>query len=120
MLGVASEAAFDVLFGAVKHSIADLKKLQDDISTKKRFDAMKNEILQIKKQLPYHIAEKNAVEKAGGKFVSELYYTLVKYDIVTTVEAPNDEAIASLLLATASLVMCEVRHLEHFQCPLEK
>ena len=48
MLGVASEAAFDVLFGAVKHSIADLKKLQDDISTKKRFDAMKNEILQIK------------------------------------------------------------------------
>jgi uncharacterized protein with GYD domain len=82
---------------------------------------MKNEILQIKKQLSYHIAEKNAVEKAGGKFVSELHYTLGKYDIVTTVEAPNDEAIASLLLATASLVMCEVRHLEHFQCPkLEK
>lgn len=47
-------------------------------------------------------AFKNAVEKAGGKFVSE-YYTLGKYDIVTTVEAPNDEAIASLLLATASL-----------------
>jgi hypothetical protein len=29
MLGVASEAAFDVLFGAVKHSIADLKKRQN-------------------------------------------------------------------------------------------
>src|SRR5919109_2632482 len=47
-------------------------------------------------------AFKSAIEKAGGKFVSE-YYTLGKYDIVTTVEAPNDEAIMSIMLATGSL-----------------
>jgi uncharacterized protein with GYD domain len=47
-------------------------------------------------------AFKAAVEKAGGKFVSE-YHTLGRYDIVTTVEAPNDEAIASVLVATGSL-----------------
>ena len=47
-------------------------------------------------------AFKNAVEKAGGKFVNE-YYTFGKYDIITIVEAPNDEAIASLLFTTASL-----------------
>jgi uncharacterized protein with GYD domain len=34
--------------------------------------------------------------------VSE-YYTLGRYDIITTVEAPNDEAIASVLVATGSL-----------------
>lgn len=47
-------------------------------------------------------AFKAAIEKAGGKFISE-YYTLGRYDIVTTVEAPNDEAIASVLVATGSL-----------------
>lgn len=45
---------------------------------------------------------KAAIEKAGGKFVSE-YYTLGSYNIITTVEAPNDEAIASVLVATGSL-----------------
>jgi uncharacterized protein with GYD domain len=45
---------------------------------------------------------KVAVEKAGGKFINE-YYTLGKYDIVTIVEAPNDEAITSVLLSTGSL-----------------
>jgi len=34
---------------------------------------------------------KGAVEAAGGKLISE-YYTLGKHDIVTIVEAPNDEA----------------------------
>lgn len=47
-------------------------------------------------------AFKAAIEKVGGKFVSE-YYTLGRYDIITTVEAPNDEAIASVLVATGSL-----------------
>ena len=45
---------------------------------------------------------KVAVEKAGGKFINE-YYTLGKYDIVTIVEAPNDEAITSVLLSTGRL-----------------
>jgi uncharacterized protein with GYD domain len=43
-----------------------------------------------------------AVEKAGGKSVS-VYYTLGKYDIVTIVEAPNDETMMSTILATGSL-----------------
>lgn len=47
-------------------------------------------------------AFKSAVEKAGGKFVSE-YYTFGKYDIVTIVEAPNDETMMSVILATGSL-----------------
>jgi uncharacterized protein with GYD domain len=47
-------------------------------------------------------AFKSAIEKAGGKFISE-YYTLGKYDIVTIVEAPNDETILPVLLATGSL-----------------
>lgn len=47
-------------------------------------------------------AFKDAVEKVGGKFVNE-YYTFGKYDIITIVEAPNDEAIASVLFTTASL-----------------
>jgi uncharacterized protein with GYD domain len=47
-------------------------------------------------------AFKSAVEKAGGKFLSE-YYTLGRYDIITTIEAPDDEAIASILLNTGSL-----------------
>ncbi len=47
-------------------------------------------------------AFKFAIEKVGGKFVSE-YYTLGKYDIVTIVEAPNDETMMSIILATGSL-----------------
>jgi uncharacterized protein with GYD domain len=47
-------------------------------------------------------AFKSAIEKAGGKFVSE-HYTLGKYDIVTIVEAPNDETMMSVILATGSL-----------------
>lgn len=47
-------------------------------------------------------AFKSAIEKAGGKFISG-YYTLGKYDIVTIVEAPNDETILPVILATGSL-----------------
>jgi uncharacterized protein with GYD domain len=56
-------------------------------------------------------AFRSAVEKVGGKFVSDsfLYLTLGKYDTVSIVEAPNDEAILPAILATASLgnVRCE-------------
>ena len=45
---------------------------------------------------------KTAVETAGGRLISE-YYTLGKYDIVTLVEAPSDEAIISILLNTEKL-----------------
>ncbi len=38
---------------------------------------------------------KATIEKAGGKFVN-VYYTLGRQDVVTIVEAPNDETITSL------------------------
>jgi uncharacterized protein with GYD domain len=43
-----------------------------------------------------------ALEKVGGKS-NGIYYTLGKHDIVAIVEAPNDEAIASVLYSTGSL-----------------
>src|SRR6188472_1212532 len=43
-----------------------------------------------------------AIEKAGGKSLG-LYYTMGRHDIVAIVEAPNDEAIASVLYSTESL-----------------
>jgi uncharacterized protein with GYD domain len=43
-----------------------------------------------------------AIEKAGGKSIG-LYYTLGKHDIVAIVEAPTDEAIASVMFSTGSL-----------------
>ena len=42
-----------------------------------------------------------ALEKAGGKSLG-VYYTTGRYDIVAIVEAPNDEAIASVLYSTGS------------------
>jgi uncharacterized protein with GYD domain len=42
------------------------------------------------------------MEKAGGKSLG-FYYTIGRYDMVAMVEAPNDEAIASVLFSTGSL-----------------
>jgi uncharacterized protein with GYD domain len=41
-------------------------------------------------------AFEDAIEKAGGKSVG-VYYTMGRYDFVAIIEAPNDEAIASIL-----------------------
>ena len=43
-----------------------------------------------------------AIEKAGGKSLG-IYYTMGRYDLVAIVEAPTDEAIASVLYSTGSL-----------------
>jgi uncharacterized protein with GYD domain len=43
-----------------------------------------------------------AIEKAGAKSLG-IYYTMGRYDIVAVVEAPTDEAIASVLYSTGSL-----------------
>lgn len=43
-----------------------------------------------------------AIEKAGGKSLG-VYCTIGRYDIIVIVEAPSDEAIASVLYSTASL-----------------
>ena len=58
-------------------------------------------------------AFRSAVEKKGGK-VSDLYYTLGKHDIVAIVEAPNDEAIASVLYVTGSLGNVRTKTLKAF------
>ena len=44
----------------------------------------------------------NAIEKEGGKSHG-FYYTIGSHDMVAMVEAPNDEAIASILYSTGSL-----------------
>ena len=43
-----------------------------------------------------------AIEKAGGKSLG-FYYTIGKYDMVAIVQAPTDEAIASVLFSLGSL-----------------
>ncbi len=41
------------------------------------------------------------VEQSGGK--SQLFFTMGDYDIVSIVQAPTDEAMLKILLATSSL-----------------
>ena len=43
-------------------------------------------------------AAKQAIEAAGGRMIF-FYMTMGEYDIATLIEAPNDEAAASVLLA---------------------
>lgn len=45
---------------------------------------------------------KASLEDVGGRLISE-YYTLGKYDGISIVEAPNDEAIMSVLLSNEKL-----------------
>lgn len=45
---------------------------------------------------------RTAVESAGGRLIGE-YYTIGKHDIVTIVEAPSDQAMMLVLLATGKL-----------------
>jgi uncharacterized protein with GYD domain len=47
-------------------------------------------------------AFETAIEKVGGKS-NGIYYTLGKHDLVAIVEAPTDEAIASVMFGTGSL-----------------
>ena len=54
------------------------------------------------KEAPQRIdAFKKAVEAAGGK-LNGFYFTMGKYDIVTIIDVPSDEAYANVVLSTAS------------------
>ena len=54
------------------------------------------------KEAPQRIdAFKNAVEAAGGK-MNGFYVTMGKYDLVTIVDVPSDEAMADIALSTGS------------------
>ena len=46
-------------------------------------------------------AFKKAVDAVGGK-LNGFYFTMGKYDIVTIIDAPNDEALANIALSTGS------------------
>jgi uncharacterized protein with GYD domain len=54
------------------------------------------------KEAPQRIdAFKKAIQAAGGKLTG-FYVTMGKYDIVTVVDAPNDESMANIILTTES------------------
>ncbi len=54
------------------------------------------------KEAPQRVdAFKKAVEAAGGK-LNGFYVTMGRYDIVTIVDVPSDEAIANISLSTGS------------------
>ena len=54
------------------------------------------------KEAPQRIdAFKKGVQATGGKLTG-FYVTMGKYDIVTIVDAPNDEAVANIVLSTES------------------
>lgn len=44
---------------------------------------------------------KKTVEAAGGKLMG-FYVTMGQYDLVTIIEAPNDEALANITISTGS------------------
>ena len=46
-------------------------------------------------------AFKKAVEAAGGK-LKGFYFTMGRYDIVTIIDAPSDEALANIVISTGS------------------
>jgi uncharacterized protein with GYD domain len=54
------------------------------------------------KEAPQRIdAFKKAVESVGGK-LNGFYVTMGKYDIVTIIDVPSDEALANIALSTGS------------------
>jgi uncharacterized protein with GYD domain len=56
---------------------------------------------------------KKGLEKAGGKLVGG-YYTMGEYDGVVILEAPNDEVVMKIMLATASLGNVRTKTLKAF------
>ena len=54
-----------------------------------------------------------SVEKAGGKLIGG-YYTFGEYDVVIIIEAPNDEAVMSLMLKVGSAGNVRTKTLKAF------
>lgn len=72
MLGVASEAAFEVIFNAVTNALTGtrkqkLEKLANNIRTKQKFDEMMKDIVRIKSRLPQDIQD-NVESELNGIF----------------------------------------------------
>jgi uncharacterized protein with GYD domain len=58
-------------------------------------------ISKIKESSDRYNSFKASLEKAGGKLVGG-YYTFGEYDVVIIIEAPNDEAVMTLMLKVGS------------------
>jgi uncharacterized protein with GYD domain len=56
---------------------------------------------------------KAMVEKVGGKLIGG-YYTFGEYDVVIVMEAPNDEAVMSLMLKIGSAGNVRTKTLKAF------
>ena len=56
---------------------------------------------------------KAIVEKVGGKLIGG-YYTYGEYDVVIVMEAPNDEAVMSLMLKVGSAGNVRTKTLKAF------
>ena len=56
---------------------------------------------------------KAMLEKVGGKLIGG-YYTFGEYDVVIVMEAPNDEAVMSLMLKVGSAVNVRTKTLKAF------
>jgi uncharacterized protein with GYD domain len=66
------------------------------------------------KEAPQRVdAFKKAVEAAGGK-VNCFYLTMGKYDVVTVVDLPSDEAAATIVLSTGSKGNVRTRTMKAF------
>lgn len=60
----------------------------------------------------------SAVKEAAAKFgasVTNLYWTLGAYDVVTIVDAPDDQAVAALLFSIGSLGSVRTQSLKAFE-----
>ena len=55
------------------------------------------------KDTPKRAQTFRATAKAMGVTVKEIYWTLGQYDVILTMEAPQDETVASLMFKVGSL-----------------
>ena len=55
------------------------------------------------KDTPKRAQAFRATAKAMGVTIKELYWTLGQYDVILTMEAPQDETVASLMFKVGSL-----------------
>ena len=70
-------------------------------------------IRKIKDSPDRYTSFKASVEKAGGKMIGG-YYTFGEYDVVIIIEAPNDEAVMSLMLKVVSAENVRTKTLKAF------
>ena len=70
-------------------------------------------ISRIKESSERYNSFKASVEKAGGKLIGG-YYTFGEYDVVIIIEAPNDEAVMSIMLKVGSAGNVRTKTLKAF------